>query len=61
MKLISYDLITYRLEITVDDILFVEQTQAFNNRIAEASNKTHAKTIVVILLNQLVEIETANR
>jgi len=48
--------LTYRLEITVDDIFFVEQTQAFNNRIAEASYKTHAETIVIILLNQLVEI-----
>ena len=42
---------THRFEITVYDVLFVEQTQAFDNRITEASDQTHAETIVVILLD----------
>lgn len=41
------------------DILFVEQTQTFDNRVAEASDQTHAEAIIVVLLDQLVQIETA--
>lgn len=43
------------------DILLVEQTQAFDNRITEAPYQTHAETIVIVLLYQLVQIETASR
>lgn len=48
------DIHTYRFEITVYDILFVKQTQAFNDRVTKAPNQTHAETIVVILLDQFI-------
>lgn len=54
----SYSL-SYRLEITVYYILLVEQAQAFHNRITEAPYQAHAETIVIVLLYQLVQIETA--
>lgn len=54
----SYSL-SYRLEITVYYILLVEQAQAFHNRITEAPYQAHAETVVIVLLYQLVQIETA--
>lgn len=62
MRCVFYSLLqTHRLEITVYDILLVEQTQTFDNRITEAPYQAHAETIVIVLLYQLVQIETANR
>lgn len=48
--------LTYRLQITMDNLLVVEEAQAFDYRVAEAPNEAQTESVVVVLLDQLVQI-----
>lgn len=43
----------------MNNVFLVEQTQALHNRVAEASYETHAESVVVVLLYQLVQVQAA--
>lgn len=45
----------------MDNLLVVQETQAFDDRIAEASDETQAESLVVVLLDQLVQIQTTEK
>lgn len=40
----------------MDNLLVVEEAQAFDDRIAEAPNEAQTESVVVVLLDQLVQI-----
>lgn len=42
---------TYRLQITMNDVLVVEQAQALDDGVAEASYQAQAEALVVVLLD----------
>lgn len=51
---------THWLQITMDDVLMVQQSQALHNGIAESSDKTQAESLVVVLLDEFVEVQAGN-
>lgn len=40
----------YRLQITMDDLLVVQQAQAFDYRVAEPTDEAQAESLIVVLL-----------
>ncbi len=50
--------ITYRFEVAMDDILSAEQPQALDQRVGKAADQVEAEALVVVLLDQLVQVET---
>ena len=45
----------------MDDVLMVQQSQALHDGIAETSDKTQAESLVIVLLDEFVEVQAANR
>ena len=52
---------THRFQITMDDVLMVQQSQALHNGIAETSDKTQAESLVVVFLDEFVEVQARKR
>lgn len=48
----------YRFEIAVDDVLASQQPQALDERISKSSDKIQTEALVIILLDQLVQVQT---
>lgn len=40
----------------MDNLLVVEQAEAFDDRVAETADETQTESLVVVLLDQLVEV-----
>lgn len=43
----------------MDDVLSAEESQALDQRVGEAANQVEAESLVIVLLDQLVQVEAA--
>lgn len=57
MKTLSWR--NYRLQIAVDDVLPAQKPEALDQRVGEAADQVETEALVVVLLDQLVQVETA--
>jgi hypothetical protein len=47
-----------RFHVTMDDVLFEHHFHALQNRIGKTTHQMNAKSLVVVLLDQLVQIDS---
>lgn len=52
--------LNYRLQVTVYDVLSLQQPQAAEQRAGEPPDEAQAEPLVVVLLYQLVQVYTGN-
>jgi hypothetical protein len=52
---------THRFEVAVDDVFAVQQTQTLDQRLGEPLDQIEAEALVVVFLDQLVQVETAEQ
>lgn len=52
---------TYGLEITVDDILLVQELKALHKRVCKSPYETETETLVIVLLYQLIQVQAVKK